>query len=159
MTEHVEQLVEALRGELQHYGEMLALLDVDEAARHRGLPAILIVLDSIRVQSAAINDARNHRLQAQSRLARVARIAGDPERESLLELVAGLSPDYQPLIRALLDEVDGLAVEVRHRAVLNQARLLAAADQLERFINSISITTAVPSTEVCSVPTARSASA
>ena len=40
MTGYVEQLIEALRNELQQYGEMLALLDVQDSAG-AGLPAIL----------------------------------------------------------------------------------------------------------------------
>lgn len=136
MTETVDELIEALRIELQHFGELLALLDTDSPTGERGLPAIVGVLDSIRAQGEALGNARAQRLRIQARLAWAAQ---HPGRESLRDLLSDVPPDYQPLLRALADELEDLAVQVRQRAQFNHQQLNDAARQLARFIDSITV--------------------
>jgi hypothetical protein len=134
MTDHVEELVEALRLELQHYGELLALLDADGSANPLGLTSVVAALDAVRRQGAMLGDARRQRLQVQSRLAWAIE---RPQENSLPALLPDLPPDYQPLLRALSDEVEDLQARVRERARLNHHHLHAAADQLEGFIDTV----------------------
>ena len=133
MTGYVEQLVEALRNELQQYGEMLALLDVDDAAGS-GLPSILNACEGIQRQGSAIEDARLLRLQQQSRLAWV---VGKPEKDSIIDLLADLPAHYQPLLTALISEINGLVSQVREKALHCHQRLNAAAQQLERLMTAM----------------------
>lgn len=134
MTGYVEQLVEALRTELQHYGEMLALLDAREPANNPGLPALLSSCESIRRQGAAIDDARTRRLELTSRLAWA---AGHPDQPSIPGLLPALPPDYQPLLDALHHEVESVVHEVRARACVGHAQLHHAVGDLERFIATL----------------------
>jgi hypothetical protein len=133
MTGYVEQLVEALRNELQQYGEMLALLDVQDSAGG-GLPAILNACESIQRQGTAIEEARLLRLQQQSRLAWV---IGQAEKDSVVELLPELPPHYQPLLGALIAEINGLVGQVREKAMHCHTRLDAAARQLERLMTTM----------------------
>ena len=133
MTGYVEQLVEALRNELQQYGEMLALLDVDDATGS-GLPAILNACEGIQRQGTVIEDARLLRLQQQARLAWV---VGQPEKNSIFDLLDGLPPQYQPLLTALISEINGLVAQVREKALRCHTRLIAATQQLERLMTAM----------------------
>jgi hypothetical protein len=130
MTGYVEQLVEALRNELQQYGEMLALLDTQDSAGGE-LPAILNACEAIQRQGAAIEEARLLRLQQQARLAWV---AGQPDKESILDLLPDLPAHYQLLLSALIAEINGLVGLVREKALQCHIRLNAAAEQLERLV-------------------------
>jgi hypothetical protein len=130
MTGYVEQLVEALRNELQQYGEMLALLDAHDSTG-RGLPAILNACEGIQRQGTAIKDARLLRLQQQTRLAWV---VGKPEKDSILGLLADLPPHYQPLLTALISEINEALSQVREKALHCHKRLNSAAQQLERLM-------------------------
>jgi hypothetical protein len=134
MTEHVEELVEALRLELQQYGELLALLDAEGSASPLGLNSVVVALDAVRRQGAALGDIRRQRLQVQTRLAWAIE---RPQESSLPALLPSLPADYQPLLRALMDEVEDLISRVRARARLNHSHLHHAADQLEGFIESV----------------------
>jgi hypothetical protein len=140
MTGYVEQLVEALRIELQQYGEILALLESQDSAGG-GLPAILNVCDSIQRQGAAIEEARLVRLQQQSRLAWV---VGQPEKHSILDLLPDLPPHYQPLLAALMSEINGLVDQVRQEAVHCHTRLQGAVEQIEKLITAMAGNNAVP---------------
>ena len=150
MTEHVEQLVEALRSELQQYGELLALLEAEESANPVGLTAVVATLDAVRRQGVALNDVRRERLLVQGRLAWVIE---RPQVDSLHALLPELPADYQPLVRALSAEVDDLMARVRERARLSHLHLHHAADQLEGLIESV----ATPLPEERPVPSSANA--
>ena len=66
----LQQLIEALRNELQQYGEILALLDrQQEVVMLQGADHILQSISAIDSQSAAIQAARANRQLAQRNLA------------------------------------------------------------------------------------------
>ena len=61
-TDSIEPLIAALREELQHYGEMLALLDrQQEQVKARSAGEIFQSISLIQAQAAAIQGARQHR--------------------------------------------------------------------------------------------------
>jgi hypothetical protein len=146
MTGYVEQLVEALRNELQQYGEMLALLDSHDTAG-RGLPGILNACEGILRQGAAIEEARLLRVQQLSRLAWV---LGKPDEDSILNLLADLPSHFQPLLTALISEINGALGQVREKALHCHQRLNAASHQLERLMTAMAeyaTTTTTPPTQ------------
>jgi hypothetical protein len=148
MLKDVEQLVEALRIELQHYGELLALLEAETPANPRGLPAVLSTIDAVRRQGAALQDARTRRCQLQARVAWPESVTTDcasasaPASPPAAARLVTVPLEYQPLLQALSAEVADLAVQVQERAVANCSRLGAAAHQLEGLIHSINTTPA-----------------
>ena len=57
MTATLEHVIEALRNELQQYGEMLALLEAQqEAVSQRESGSVLTSVPTIEAQSSAIQD-------------------------------------------------------------------------------------------------------
>src|SRR5260370_38795054 len=66
----LQKLIEALRNELQQYGEMLALLDhQQELVDQSGADDILHSISAINSQSATIQTAREKRQSIQQQLA------------------------------------------------------------------------------------------
>ena len=61
-TDSIEPLISALRQELEHYGEMLALLDrQQEQVKARSAAEIFESISLIQAQAGAIQEARQHR--------------------------------------------------------------------------------------------------
>lgn len=136
MIDSVEELVEALRSELQHYGELLALLEADpsDLTRPPGVPAVVGAVATLREHGTALGAARQQRLQAQ---ARYAAAVERPPGESLRSLLPTIPSDYRPLLRALEDEVADLQARLQDRARRSHDCLHTAADQLEGLLESV----------------------
>ena len=104
----LNSLVEALRAELQQYGETLARLDETAARSPQGTP-----LDLVQEQSRAVALALQRREQAQQRLARYLCL---PAKAPLADIVPLLPRHYQLLVSALMDENTLLSARVSQRA-------------------------------------------
>ena len=102
MNRPLQQLIDALREELQQCGEMLAQLDE---------PARLISTNpsgpaaSGQVQADALLAAREAREFSQQQLAWAAQ---KPQAASISELIPTLPQDHQPLVDALVEENEDL---------------------------------------------------
>jgi hypothetical protein len=135
MTAPLENLIEALRNELQQYGEMLALLDHQrELVKQRGSDDILHSLAAISTQSAMIQVARETRMFNQRQLAQALKEALDAP---FGRLVPKLPAEYQPLVTALIQENNQLLERVRERAEENQVLLRRSVDMMQQFITAI----------------------
>ncbi len=136
MNHHVEELIEALRLELQQYGELLALLEAEPArtAPAADVTGVVAVLSTLRRQGAELGAARRQRMLIQARFASA---VDRPPEESLISLLPEFPVDYRPLLRALGDEIEDLLARLRERARLSHTHLHAAADQLEGFIGTV----------------------
>ena len=135
MTTLLEKLIEALRNELQQYGEMLALLDQQHRAvrRHRA-EDILESISVINAQSASISSARELRESARRALARA---LGQPADATFAQLQPALPEHYQPLVDALVQENNQLLVRVREKAQENQGLLRQSLESMQRFITTL----------------------
>jgi len=139
MTEMIvtlQQLIEALRNELQQYGEMLALLDhQQELVMREGADDILHSISAIESQSGAIQAARANRQLAQRNLAdKLSAI-----REATFAQLIPLIPEqYRPLVTALIQENNELLQRVRQRAQQNHLLLRHSLDMMQRFISTLS---------------------
>ena len=72
MTDALDKLISALREELTHYGEILALLDQQqELVVVRASDDLLRTVASINKQSDVIQSARQHRQSCQREMARL----------------------------------------------------------------------------------------
>jgi hypothetical protein len=93
MTETLDKLIAALREELQHYGEMLALLDQQqESAINRHADEMLVATTAIQNHAAVIQTARKNREQSQRFMARDLCVA---EASTFVEIIPLLPADYR----------------------------------------------------------------
>ncbi|HEY0455548.1 MAG TPA: flagellar export chaperone FlgN [Verrucomicrobiae bacterium] len=135
MTAFLEKLIEALRNELQQYGEMLALLDHQkELVRLRGADEILHSIAAINTQSAMIQIARETREYNQRQLANGLK---QPAAATFAQLLPLLPGQYRPLVSALLQENNELLERVRQRAQENQVLLRRSLEMMQRFITTL----------------------
>ena len=137
MTAILEQVIEALRNELQQYGEMLALLEAQQDVfSRRESPSVLRSISAVEAQSAAIDLARRQRDASQRQLASA---LGRPDADTFPQLLSSVPDEYRPLIHALVQEISELLRRVRERAEQNQTQLRRSLELMERFIGTISL--------------------
>lgn len=135
MTEALDKLISALREELTHYGEILALLDQQqESAVNRMADEMLIATTAIQKQAGAIQSARRDREQRQRMLARELCVA---EASSFVEIIPLLPSDYQPLVKSLVDENNSLLQSVQQRARQNHLVLSRSVELMQRFLGML----------------------
>ncbi len=135
MIATLQKLIEALRNELQQYGEMLALLDhQQEWVRLRGADEILHSISAINAQSAAIQTARDQRQSLQRQLAQTVQ---HPDEATFADLIPALPEDYRPLVNALVQENNELLERVRDRARQNHLLLSQSLELMQRFITAL----------------------
>jgi gas vesicle protein len=120
MVETIKKLIEALREELQQYGEMLSLLDKQQgqvsSPTHTWVPRIS---ESINAQALKIQRARFRRDKFQQDLADSLK---QPSGTNLQDLLPRISGQYRPLVAALFEETNHLLEEVQNK--LEQNHLL-----------------------------------
>lgn len=135
MNELVQNLVESLREELKQYGELLALLDLQQEQVVRRLAAELLAsVSAISAQGEAIRTARSEREQRQRDLALSMALPGDAP---FARLIPQLPAVCQPLIGALVEENNQLLTRVRQRARQNHLLLRRSLELMERFLQSL----------------------
>jgi hypothetical protein len=142
MIESLGKLIEALREELKNYGEMLALLDRQQEylltrAAHGVSHSIILV----QAQGSAIQDARKHREKCHRA---VATAAARTEETSFADLIPLLPMDYQPLLKALVDENNELLSRVRRRAHQNHLMLERSVKLMQQVLNSLCLSSRKP---------------
>lgn len=134
-TDSIEPLITALREELQHYGEMLALLDrQQEQVKARSAGEIFQSISLIQAQAAALQAARQHREQCRGAAALACR---QPENAPFSDLIPLLPPDYRPLLRALVDENNQLLGRVRQRARQNHVLLRRSVELMQELLRTL----------------------
>jgi flagellar biosynthesis/type III secretory pathway chaperone len=135
MMESLQHLISALREELQHYGEMLALLDrQQEFVVARTAEEVFQSIGPIQTQAWAIQNARAHR-EACRRL--LAQDSQQTESAAFSILIPLLPPDYRPLVKALVEENNELLVRVRQRARQNHILLSRSLEFMQSFWNTL----------------------
>ena len=134
MLVSLQNVIEALRNELQQYGEMLALLDQQRNALKSGAEAMLHAISEINAQGISIQGAREQRQKAQRELAEALKQSEDASFSDLLPL---LPDSYQPLVNALVQENNQLLAQVRDRAQQNQLLLRRSVELMQRFITTL----------------------
>lgn len=141
MIESIQQLINALRAELQEYGEMLALLDrQQQMVMERAASEVLQSVGLIQTQAIVVRDARSDRERKQRV---VARHAGQPEDATFAALIPTLPIDYRPLTKALVDENNELLARVQQRARQNHLLLARSLELMQGLMDSL-----LPSREV-----------
>lgn len=140
LNQTLEAFVEALRQELQGYGELLALMESQQQ--------LIISRDSPKIESSASNINRQFHIIQKLKESR-------SDRQKELSACLGLSNDalyenirkrlpseYVTLTDALVEENNELLKEVRVKAKQNQLLLFRTVEMMQEFINHI-----IPRTE------------
>jgi hypothetical protein len=128
-------LIEALREELQQYGEMLARLDQQQhLVMRRQTDDLFRSVSEVNGQADVISGARKRRDRCQRDAALKLNL---PENAGFREIIPLLSPDYRPLLEALVQENNELLVRVQQRARQNHLLLSHCVELMQRLINSI----------------------
>jgi flagellar biosynthesis/type III secretory pathway chaperone len=135
MIQNIKLLIEALRDELQNYGEMLALLDRQQAYLiARDACEVFQSISLIKAQGATILQCREHRELTRQTVAEELRQAPDTGFAKLIPL---MPPDYQPLLKALVDENNELLMRVRRRARQNHLMLRRSVELMQELLNTL----------------------
>jgi flagellar biosynthesis/type III secretory pathway chaperone len=128
-------LIEALREELQQYGEMLARLDKQQnRVMERQTRDVLQSVADLNAQTTVIAAARSEREQRQRELARRLNL---PDNAIFGDIVPLLPADYRPLVQALVQENNELLVRVQQRVRQNHLLLSHAVELMQQLVNSI----------------------
>lgn len=132
MNESTQRLIDALREELQQYGEMLALLEQQHHfVVQRSGAALLENLAAINAQTSVIQLARREREQFQSQLSLSLQLPTDARFSSLL----GAVPEpYRGLVKTLVDEINQCLRRVQQRARQNHLLLSCSLEMMQRFM-------------------------
>ena len=135
MIQSLQLLIDALRDELQHYGEMLALLDrQQEYLIARAASEVFQSISLIKAQGSAIQQARARREECRRA---VALECGQPGDASFAGLIPLLPADYQPLLQALVEENNELLQRVRRRARQNHLMLRRSVELMQELLRTL----------------------
>jgi flagellar biosynthesis/type III secretory pathway chaperone len=142
MTRSLEQLVAALREELQQYGEMLALLDRQQTlVAQRAATELLQSVSDINAQTDVLGVARQQREVAQRAVARELKL---PEDATLVELIRRIPTPLGALVQALLDENNTCLLRVKQRAGQNRLLLSRSVELMQRLLNTLLVEAQTP---------------
>jgi flagellar biosynthesis/type III secretory pathway chaperone len=122
-----EPLIDILRGELQEYGGLFNLLgQQQDRIIERKPDAVLSINDEIELQTRTVAELRSRRESfVDDLLVRV----GQPAPGSLRKLIPHLPDFVQPLLEALMTDINHMVRRNRHKARQNHL-LLSRAVQL-----------------------------
>ncbi len=135
MTQKIENLVNALRKELEQYGEMLALLEhQQQQIVARCADEVYQSIAPIKAQAACIQQARAHRQECSGELAVS---LGRTKETTFAELNPLLPAECRPLVVALVEENNELLVRVRQRVRQNHLLLSRSIELMQGLINSL----------------------
>lgn len=135
ITETADKLIEALRYELQQYGEMLALLEKQQQnVLDSNTSGVLENISAISVQTSIIQNARKATEQAKRELCFE---LGIDEKSSYSEVVKHLSEEYQILLNALIDENNSLIGRIHKRANQNHLLLKRSIEMIQQLISAV----------------------
>lgn len=135
VAEPKELLIELLRSEMEEYGGLLALLDDQQNAIVARAP------DRVLEINTAINDQM--RMIQMRREAREQFVTGVATRldlqpaATLRELLRFFRKPIQPLLEALIDEINGLVSRARRRAQQNQMLLARSIEVMQEVLHRL----------------------
>ncbi|MGC8744127.1 MAG: flagellar export chaperone FlgN [Verrucomicrobiia bacterium] len=135
ITDAADKLIEALRYELQQYGEMLALLEKQQQnVLDSNTSGVLEDISAISVQTSVIQNARKATEQAKRELCVE---LGLDEKSSYSEVVKHLSEEYRILLNALIDENNSLIGRIHKRANQNHLLLKRSIEMIQQLVSAV----------------------
>jgi hypothetical protein len=135
MNAMIQELIDALRNELQEYGEMLALLEnQQEQVLARQAQTVLDNVTLVNRQAGVLHRVRSAREESQRE---VARSFGLEETSALYTIAHALPQEFQPLVLALVKENNQLLGRVQTCARQNHLLLSRCVELMQRTIQSL----------------------
>jgi flagellar biosynthesis/type III secretory pathway chaperone len=130
-----EFITECLRNELQEYGALLGLFEEQQTnLLRRDANAVVELASAIEEQARVAQASRDRREQA------IRHFAGahqQPATSSLRHLLPYFPAEVQPLIQALIDEINHLIHRVRRDARQNQILLSRTVEAYEEAVRTL----------------------
>ncbi len=135
MKPHVEHLIGCLREELTQYGELLALMqEQQELIIGRHAEALQHNLAAVEQQVARVTAARTAREQARKVI--ITALGAAPEIP-FRQMTAQLPAEYQPLLEALVAEINQILLRVQQWLRQNHLLLSRSLDLMQRMIQNL----------------------
>jgi flagellar biosynthesis/type III secretory pathway chaperone len=135
LSEHLPALLEALKEELQEYGEMLALLEQQQAAAIQHTPEeVLRGAVSIQVQMARLKMAQEKRTSCQSN---VAVALGKTGQCDFVELIPMLPETHGVAVETLVRENRQLLLKVQKKARQNHLLMVRSLQLMQQFMQAL----------------------
>ena len=135
MNEELKSLITALREELTQYGEVLALMqEQQQFIINRSANELLLNLNVVNEQMEKVSVARNHREAC--RRALVATL-GATEETTFRQMTEMLSPEVQPLLNALVEEINQLLQHIQKWLRQNHLLLKRSLDLMDHIMRSM----------------------
>lgn len=130
-----EPLADALRLEMQEYGELLSLLDEQQKLIFaREAEALLKLNRSVDLQMETAAQLRATREAKASELARSIGASADATVRSILPFLPDVA---RPLFEALIDETNALIRKTQRRVRQNQMLLARACATMEQILKAL----------------------
>jgi flagellar biosynthesis/type III secretory pathway chaperone len=131
-----EQIIAALRAELEEYGGLLNVFDdQQQAILNRQPDTVLAIEEKLAAQLASVKTRRSHREALVSDLAADGR---PPSRVSLLGTIPKFREALRPLVEALASEINRLIALTRRRAEQNQMLLARTVEVMQEVCARLS---------------------
>ena len=130
MHRFCDQLIEALRTEMQEYGGLLALFEEQQNAILRNDPDSFLDLGTSVHEQVALLGA--YRARREELVQSLARSSDQPEHTKLSDLLYEIPEAMRGMVRALIEEVNMLITRTQKRMRQNHmllARCLASAQE------------------------------
>ena len=143
-NDDINRLIESLREEMTQYGELLALMqEQQELIINRQPQELLANLNEVNSQMEKIAIARQMREQA--RLALATQLDGTQET-TFTEMTSQLPEEYQPLLEALVEEINALLQNVHKWLRQNHLLLKRSLDLMQDILQNVFPAQASPKT-------------
>lgn len=131
-----EPIVDALRAELQEYGELLILIEKQQTAiQKRNMPSYLDLSAEIESQAASTSGLRAEREQKVRSLAETLNIEYN---ENLSEMIPGFPAESRPMFSALVDEINKLIHKTQRKAKQNHMLLVRTLHFTHELLQKVS---------------------
>jgi flagellar biosynthesis/type III secretory pathway chaperone len=130
-----EFITECLRNELQEYGALLALFEEQQAnLLRRDADQVAALAIAIEEQARATHNGRERREQC---VQAFALDRGQPPNTSLRLMLPHFPAEVQPLLSALIDEINHLIHRIRRDARQNQMLLARTVEAHEEAMRTL----------------------
>ena len=135
MNEELNSLITALREELTQYGEVLALMqEQQQFIINRSANELLLNLNVVNEQMEKVSVARNHRESC--RRALVATL-GATEETTFYQMTEMLPSEVQPLLKALVEEINQLLQHIQKWLRQNHMLLSRSLDLMKQIMKGM----------------------
>ena len=135
MTEELNNLIAALRDELTQYGEVLALMqEQQQFIINRSANELLLNLNEVNEQMEKVAAARNRRDACRQALFTT---LGATEETTFRQMTGMLPTEVQPLLKALVEEINQLLERIQKWLRQNHMLLSRSLDLMKQIMKGM----------------------